>query len=492
MTGFTCPITIVGLLCLAVCAGAGTVSTWPAPEGEPASEAFDLRVDGREVFVYRANVRYEILKQKGLWSHKPDAGRQTASFSLFDFRGEVTVELRPKAPFDRVEVLPASAGVESEVDDGVVRLKLDRPRHLTLVFDGDAGHVLHLLCAEPQARAPSPRDRDVVYFGPGMHELTEPIRLKSGQTLYIAGGAVLRAKLRPDETGRKHPKFGIRHYPGQVIVANGVKNVRILGRGIVDASAIPHPGRNMIAIRRSENVRIEGIVLRDAATWNVHLRESKRIEVDNLRIIAGRLNSDGINSVSSRNVHIYDCFVRNRDDSIVAKSKPAGPTQDILVERCTIWNDWGYALGVTYETQSDIRNVVFRDCDVLQAHIAAMGIYATDAGTVENIRFENIRVGDLTYTKQYYGKLPWLIRVGLKKDMWATDKEFGTIRDVRFRDIAVHGPLPRSEIFGQPKHPVRDVLIRDLTVNGQRLGSPNAANLQTNPHVENIRVMAGD
>ncbi|MFW6367231.1 MAG: glycosyl hydrolase family 28 protein, partial [bacterium] len=326
------------------------VHTWPAPADERSSPAFTVRVENRDVFVHLADVRQNIFQQPGLWSHKPDAKRQQASFAQFDFDQPVTVTVRPSAPFKTVDVLPRSAGVDPVVENGVIHLRL-----------------LHLLCSPPEAAAPAPDDPGVVFFGPGVHEVTEPIKLESGQTLYLSGGAVLRVKLRPGEEGKMHPKFNIPHYPGQVVVVHQANNVTIRGRGIIDTSAIPHPGRQLISIRNSRHVHLEGIVLRDASAWNVHINQSSDVEVANLKILAGRLNSDGINSVSSGHIHIHDCFVRNRDDSIVAKSKPTGPTDNLIVERCTIWNDWGYALGVTYETQSDIRDLVFRDCDVLQA-----------------------------------------------------------------------------------------------------------------------------
>jgi len=482
-------VTLSLLLCATLAWADPALRTWPAPEGERRSNDYRVRVEGRDVFVHVANVRYKILKGQGnLWTHAPDAPHEHASLAMFDFAEPVTVEVEPMRDFERVAVLPRSAGVEPTIEDGTIRLRLERPRHLTLMLDDDDSRLLHLLCSPPERNVPSPDDPDVVYFGPGVHEITEPIKLESGQTLYLTGGAVLRVKLRPGEEGKMHPKFNLRHYPGQVIVAHRVEDVTIRGRGIIDASRIPHPGRNMIAIRESENVRVEGILLRDASTWNVHINRSTDVEVDNLRILAGRLNSDGINSVSSQNIHIHDCFIRNRDDSIPVKSKPGRPSENIRVARCTIWNDWGYALGVTYETQSDIRNVIFRDCDVLQAHIAAMGVYATDNGTVEHIRFEDIRVGDLSPTRRFYGRLPKLIRVALAKDMWATDEAFGRIENIRFSNIAAQGPLPASEIHGQPGHPIRDVRIENITHQGQPLTTLEAANIQANAHTEQIRL----
>jgi polygalacturonase len=108
--------------------------------------------------------------------------------------------------------------------------------------------------------------------------------------------------------------------------------------------------------------------LRDAPNWNLHIAKSQDVTVEDLRIVSGRLNSDGINSVNAQRVNIRRCFVRNSDDSIAVKAvDPGSPSKDILVEDCSVWNDWGYALGATYETRSPISGVVFKGCDIHQA-----------------------------------------------------------------------------------------------------------------------------
>ena len=77
----------------------------------------------------------------------------------------------------------------------------------------------------------------VMFFGPGIHRPKDlpnnQIRIPSNTTVYLAPGAVLKAKLLVDNA----------------------ENVRIIGRGILD-----HPVRG-IEITDAKNVLIDGITV---------------------------------------------------------------------------------------------------------------------------------------------------------------------------------------------------------------------------------------
>ena len=60
---------------------------------------------------------------------------------------------------------------------------------MTVELDGPH-HALHLFADPPEAEAPKSDAAGVRYFGPGVHRPGK-IRLQSGETLYVAGGAVV-------------------------------------------------------------------------------------------------------------------------------------------------------------------------------------------------------------------------------------------------------------------------------------------------------------
>ena len=473
------------------------VITWPAPAGETPSADFTLAVDGKSVFVYEARVRAEILQQPGLWTHKPDCSGERASFAICDIAGPVTLTVRPARPFRTATILPARAGVVPQVENGCIRFRLEQPQHLSLLLDGSDESPLHIFVGSPEIDVPSPADPNVVYFGPGVHELHQ-LHVRSGQTVYLAGGAVVKAALAPGEKGTFSEQWKVVFYGGAAFNVQNADHVRICGRGVLDGSLLPHPARQLIHVTDSHDVRIEGIVLRDSANWNLMIQRSANVRVDDLRIVSGRLNSDGINSVNSRDVRISRCFVRNHDDSIVVKTtEPGAPAEDIQAEDCTIWNDWGYALGVTYETRAPVRNVRFHRCNVIYARHWCLGIRVSDSATVSDIAFDDIQIADLATASRQGGARsalttePKLVSMSIAKDCWGKDAEAGHIHGISISNVTVDGArLPSSELSGlDTDHAIEDVVFRNIHLRGEPAAT-NAAqlDLQCNAHVRGIRI----
>ena len=114
---------------------------------------------------------------------------------------------------------------------------------------------------------------------------------------------------------------------------------------------------------------------------------------------------------------IRDCFIRTFDDSVCVNGNEyllpeeagvgAGVTrsdifENVLVEKCTIWNDWGRALEIGAETRAkEIRNVTFRDCDVIWHTDPPLDVQNCDTAFVHDITFDDIRV-------EYDDDMPYL------------------------------------------------------------------------------------
>ena len=131
-----------------------------------------------------------------------------------------------------------------------------------------------------------------MYFGPGVHApLDLPnnlIRVPGNTTVYLAPGAVLKAKLLVD----------------------GVENVRIIGRGI-----LAHPVRG-IEVTNAKNVLIDGITVVNPNHYTVFGAGTKGLTVKNLKSFSCKSWSDGIDLMCCRDVLIDNVFMRNSDDCI--------------------------------------------------------------------------------------------------------------------------------------------------------------------------------
>jgi len=438
------------------------VVTWPAPTEEKAFEDCTLQVEDKPVFAYTAT------------ANRSAAGHGVApeqyGFSCFDFTGTVRVVVKTVRKLESVTIRPASAGIKAVVKDDTASFILTRPCKLSVEFNGSENRPLILFAGAPESYpggVPRPGQPGVRYFAPGIYEVGE-IRLADGETLYIAGGAVVKGK----------------------VVVQGAKGVRILGRGILDGSIWEQgtpPWAVLVSLDRCSDVEIRGLVFRDSACWTLVPSRCERVTVSDVRILNYRKNSDGINSVGCKHVVIDDCFVRNYDDSIVVKAlKPDMPDpEDIRVSRCVVWCDWGVALGMTYEARTKtIRNLRFTDCDVIHAMAcrAAIAVKNGDAATVSDVRFENIRVEDARVM---------LLELLVDKDMFSGDVEGGRIQGVVFKDVFLTGGqfVPSQLVGLDDQHAVEDVTFENLRIHGKPVANAEEGKIAVNPHVRNVRFL---
>ena len=147
---------------------------FPAPAGVPLSADFAVAVDGRPSPAYAARVAPADEKQR--WRAMDDVAHSAdffdmAAFSTFDVGGPATVAVTCRVDVRSAKVLPASAGVVPTVAGRTVTVPLNGPANLTLEVNGDWCHSLHLFANPVETDAPKPGDPNVIYFGPGVHDV---------------------------------------------------------------------------------------------------------------------------------------------------------------------------------------------------------------------------------------------------------------------------------------------------------------------------------
>jgi len=435
---------------------------YPAPDGEEPSAHYTLKVDGRPVFVYQARVSAKPVNRVWDGRQRPLEQTELAAFAYWDMSKPVQVEISSARTVENVTVRPQSLGILPNVDGNTISFPLAAPANLVVEVN-DIHHALHLFANPPDESSRMSERPRVHYFGPGVHEPGD-IVLESNETVYIAGGAVVHGVVR----------------------AARAENIRVLGRGVLDGSKVERrESKNLLWFYECRNVLVSGIILRDPPVWAVLPKNCDGVWLSNVKLIGcWRYNSDGFDFVDCRDVHVSRCFVRSYDDSIVVKSfnEQGDDIQDVTVEDCVIWTDWGFSLGVTYETRTArIRDLVFRNCDVIHNIVwrGTLAINPSDRAEISNVLFENIRVEDAR---------TGLIELAIEETQWGTDDERGNIRGVVFKDITVTGgPFPSSVIRGYDEtHGVGDVTIENLVIHGKQILNPEDGRFQIGPHVKNV------
>ena len=457
---------------------AAAVKIAPAPAGEALSKAFAVEVEGQPCPVYTAKVapRDPARRWLAMDDKKNSADYfETAAFTTFDAEGPVRVTVTCPGQVSSARILPSSLGIAPVVEGRAVSFRLPVPRHVTLEVDDDWVGSLHVFANPPETGVPAPDDPDVIYYGPGIHEVHRVV-VGDGKTVYVAAGAVVRCGVGPGEDHSISSYSGLRNYAPAFELRG--RNITFRGRGIIDSSACPTHARNPLMVR-GQDIAIEGVILRDSSTWTIPVRQSDRVTVRNVKLLGYRANSDGIDVCNSRDVTIEDCFIRTLDDLIVVKAdKGAGPVRRITARRCVLWNEVAHALSVGAELRDDVDGVLFEDCDVIRdkGREWTLRVYHCDAAQVANVVFRNIRIEE---TRK-------LISLWIGKASWTRDAERGHIRGVTFERITATGAECRIELTGfDAGHAVEDVTFRDVTLNDAPLAP---ADVKSNAFVRNVAV----
>ncbi|MFC1633939.1 glycosyl hydrolase family 28 protein [Planctomycetota bacterium] len=455
------------------------VVTYNAPRGAERADDFVVKINGREIFVYDSKV---------------------AALAYFSFNGEATVTVTHNKDIKNVDIRPKSHGVTHSIKGRTVSFQLDQHCNLSIEINGDIKRPLFLFANPLEQNPPGPGDENVRYFEAGkIHEAGE-IKVGSGQTVYIPGGTIVRGRFR----------------------AEGAKNVRVIGRGILDGSHRDYKTQ-MVKLSGCSNVELNGITVLNSYGWTLVPVKSDNVRISNVKVIGWRDNDDGVDIVGCRNLMIDGCFLRTKDDCIAVKASPGyfkegesglRNVETVRVIDTVLWNaEWCNAMEIGFELQTGkISDIQFKNCDII--HVERGGtftIHNGDFARVEDIIFEDIRVEDSRDKliefriglSIYSADCPWeFARKNPKRKrsplgQWlevGPDKEEdyagrrGHIRNVRFKNIAVTGTtLPKSYLIGyNDTRCVENVTIENLDFNGRRILNAEAGNF-TIDKVKNVR-----
>jgi hypothetical protein len=448
------------LVALAVTSAASAeCRIYPAPQGAGLSDDYTVTVNGKAVDVYRGTV-WE--PQKLDWGKGIPSFGGPYSFAYFDFSGSVEVAVTShRQPLDAVKILPLSGGITPAVKGNALSFVLkNAPCQLSIEPNGKNGPLI-LFANPPERNAPTPGSANVKYYGPGVHEAGK-IELRSNETLYLAGGAVLKGGIE----------------------ARGA-NIRVMGRGIIDGlkwERFKGPARNILLLDDCSAVEVDGIIVKDGWGWSVNLRGGSDITLRNVKVIGSRCeNNDGIDICNSQRVTVEDCFVRTDDDCIAIKGKGYGNAQavdGVTVKRCVLWTDRANIWRVGCESRAAaMRNILSSDIEVVHHAALDVGYVWKDANWVitlqpgedmpmENVRFENIRIH-----QEGQGRL---IQVEPLFTQWNRTKTPGRIRDCSFKNITVYGTPKSPDELGTIRvhgpdnsHDVRNVKFENVVRFGQ-------------------------
>lgn len=452
---------------ISVCcvATAQELVTYPAPK----AVIYAMHNDDYTVRVRKPGGEWHDLFE---YNVKVDMDKvQDASMVYFDFAGKVEVFVRKNnSTVQSVRIRPSSYGITPATNGNTITFTLTQPRKISVEFNGDKLHNLHLFANAIERNKPDPQDPNVIYFGPGVHTPAakpgEAYRISGGKTVYIDGGAIVRAKL----------------------VCDSVSNVRICGRGILDQ---PQEG---VQVSHASNVTIEGITMINPRHYTVLGGGSHHLTIRNIKSFSCHGWSDGIDLMSCSEVTIDDVFMRNSDDCIAIyghRWNYDGNVRNCTIVNSTLWADIAHPInmgihGDTRATGDTLENIVFRNIDILEhdeddpEYQGCMAINAGDHNLIRNIRYENIRIDDVEEGQLFN------IRV-VYNEKYNTGPGRG-IENIHFKDISYTGATqPCSQIQGlDHSRAVRGIIFENIRVNRKVVMNAASANIRVGPFAQHV------
>ena len=432
--------------------------------GMPHNDDYTVRVrmlggEWQDVFEYKVQVDLD----------KP----QDASMVQFDMGSPVEVMVKKNNGTVReVAIRPLNNNIACRQVQNAVFFTLDKPQNLSVEFNGDRLHNLHLFANPMEEEVYSEEAKGVMFFGPGIHRPKDlpnnQIRIPSNTTVYLAPGAVLKAKLLVDNA----------------------ENVRIIGRGILD-----HPVRG-IEITDAKNVLIDGITVVNSRHYTVSGGQSQGITIKNLKSFSYQGWSDGLDFMSCSDVVIDDVFLRNSDDCIAIYTHRwnyYGDSRNICVLNSTLWADIAHPINIgthgnTKTGDEVLEDILFKNIDILEHdeddrdYQGCMTINVGDHNLAQNITFEDIRVEHIQEGQLFH------LRV-MYNQKYNTGPGRG-VKNITFRNISCTGKyINPSLIEGYDKNrKIENVLFENIVLNGKRITSLKELNIDKKDFVEKIRI----
>lgn len=487
--------------------------------------AFSLKLHGVVVYdfpgAFPTSDRYEV--EVGGHAIVPLQTKKGAILN-FGMSGPTKVVVQLDEAPKEVVIRPLHAGIRAKLSGRTFTFDFPGPMNLSVEVDGDIEDPLLVFANPEELNPPSKSDPKVKYFEAGKIHQVDEIFLGDGETLYMEPGAVVNAVVR----------------------AVDAKNVSIRGAGILNAGYRNHK-INQLVLRECVGATLENFIILDTLGWTMHLSGSQDIQISNVRIVAWRANSDGLDMEYSKNIRVDNCFFRTYDDSFAVKALyPPGvegiPLEemidpetlgkhvvprvvgdvvgDILVENCVVWHDGAQGLEIGFELRVDrVKGITFRNCDIIHSRGgAAFSIHNGDRAIIEDVVLEDIRIENVKRVFDFHVGLsiyshdcpepfrrsnpdrkaparrpevannPWQWYVPMDENLSDFEANRGLVRNVTVRNVKVlEKPKLDSVLQGYgPRNMISDVAFFGLEIAGKSILSEDDLGLYRK-HTRNVR-----
>jgi hypothetical protein len=285
-------------------------------------------------------------------------------------------------------------------------------------------------------------------------------------------------------------------------MADGLSNISITGRGIVDAAELTHYPATLAESRAGAiwivsgmDNKVEGITVMNAPMWTIVMNFSTRPVVRNVNIFGNMINADGIHFSGSSYGLVEGVFIRTNDDNLVMYHYAAGSHN--IFRNSVLWGDDAHIvlIGLGTGVNADITNIIVSNLDVL----AQQGVYDLNkfngvlklwpngGNEISNIRFEDIRI------EQFRDSAHSMIFQFRVDERFPGEGDGAGIQDVTLENVDYYGSGEmQSLIKGKGSASVSDIRFKDYKRAGAFVTNALSGNMRIEGSVSGVEFSPSD
>ncbi|NLB55223.1 MAG: hypothetical protein GX811_05570 [Lentisphaerae bacterium] len=448
----------------------------PLPDNRYRSDLYEVLVSqdgvgGGSVYVYKSeNDRqcHPVLKGNMCLANH---------WASFGFSGRIRVKVRLlEGTPTMAEVRPLSKKIVSKLtEDRGIEFTITEPGQYYVFLEGFERQPVFLFADPVEKNAPNPLDRNVLYFGPGIHDVGK-VELTDNRDIYIAGGAYVRG----------------------LFVVNSPKNdFQIFGRGIISGDAISHVrsswGPDHLLTATAKSIKIEGVTFTDSPACSIVLNGLST--ANNIKVMSWESQTDGLTARTDGSV-VANSFFKTMDDTLHATGNNKKFENLVLFHE-----EHGSLFQLGWGVRNDAGNFLIDGIDLVgnysaynrsdaasgrgAAFIACANITGREdqGATVRKVIVRNVRVD--TRISQFVslevcGPGSFARFVTGDGSIVNYSQGRGAIQDVLFENIILHKPPAKPMWFngnGVMDGYVRDISFKNDVIDGIQLTDETANSL---------------
>ncbi len=220
-----------------------TLVNYTAPGDAVPATDYSLQINGKKVFVYHS---------------------RTAAFAYCSFKGKLALTVNSAAYIHSFAIRPSAKKIAAIAKGHQLTFTINEPMQLSIEINENIKRPLFIFANSLEEEVPAEDVKNVIRFKAGKIYDTGRINVQSGQVLYIEGGAIVK---------------------GFINVEN-IRDVKIMGRGILDNSDYTKAEARPVAITNCSDVLLDGFIIMESKHWTCGAYSSNHIRYHNIKIVS--------------------------------------------------------------------------------------------------------------------------------------------------------------------------------------------------------------